>query len=57
MGTEDSGSVCTVWDVAAGDDRLLYECLTCGWSERAATNPGTCPECGDDIRNCSMPLE
>lgn len=58
MGTEDSsGGACTVWDVEADADLSRYECLECGWSKRSATSPGSCPECGNDLRNCSMPLE
>lgn len=46
-----------VWDVEADADRAIYECPRCGWSEHAETNPGTCPECGKDLRNTSMPIE
>lgn len=58
MGRDDSSdSASKVWDVETDADRSIYECTRCGWSKRAETNPGTCPECGDDLRNCSMPIE
>ena len=52
-----SDDACEVWDVGADADRAMFECPRCGWSERAATNPGVCPECGQGLRNCSMPIE
>ncbi|MFC7214246.1 rubrerythrin-like domain-containing protein [Saliphagus sp. GCM10025334] len=34
-----------------------YECLECGDTVTATTNPGTCPTCGVAYRNTAMPIE
>jgi rubrerythrin len=34
-----------------------YECFECGNLEVAAEDPGSCPECGGDMRNRRTPLE
>lgn len=54
---ESSDDASKVWDVGADAERVTYECTRCGWSERTETSPGTCPECGHQLRNCSMPIE
>jgi rubrerythrin len=55
--SESSRDACAVWDVGTDTDEAIFECLHCGWSEQSETNPGTCPECGNGLRNCSMPIE
>lgn len=58
MGRDDTTKgACEVWDVGADADESVYECTRCGWSERAETSPGTCPKCGNDLRNTAMPIE
>ena len=52
-----SDDACAVWDIESDTDEAIFECLKCGWSAPAETNPGTCPECGSSLRNCSMPIE
>lgn len=39
------------------DEEYEYECLHCGAIEVASNYPGTCPECGEPVRNRRMPFE
>jgi rubrerythrin len=34
-----------------------YECLQCGGVTVAEDNPGSCPDCGGEMRNRRTPLE
>lgn len=52
-----SDGACEVWDVGSDADTAVFECLRCGWFDETDTHPGTCPECGNDLRNCAMPIE
>ena len=35
----------------------IYECLDCGRQVRSAYNPGTCENCGGDMRDFSREKE
>jgi len=39
------------------DEKRAYECLKCGTILRADSHPGTCSDCGTDMRNRRTPLE
>ena len=44
----------------AGDEggtTNTYECTECGERLQARSYPGTCQECGGELRNISMPSE
>ena len=44
----------------AGDEEgttNTYECTECGERLEAQSYPGTCPECGGELRNISKPSE
>ena len=34
-----------------------YECFECGLIVFKETHPGTCPDCGEEMRNRQTPLE
>ncbi|MCY4731770.1 rubrerythrin-like domain-containing protein [Natronomonas gomsonensis] len=34
-----------------------YECFECGTVVVTAESPGSCPECGGDLRNRGTPIE
>ncbi|MFC4543142.1 rubrerythrin-like domain-containing protein [Halosolutus amylolyticus] len=38
------------------EDESTYECFSCGTVVNASA-PGTCPECGADMRNRRTPIE
>ena len=38
-------------------DETEYECLDCGHTLSARTQPGDCPECDGSLRNRAFPLE
>lgn len=38
-------------------DGGTYECNGCRHRERADSYPGTCPECGGEMRNIAVPRE
>ncbi|MDQ2052003.1 rubrerythrin-like domain-containing protein [Natronolimnohabitans sp. A-GB9] len=38
-------------------DESTYECFSCGTIMTATTNPGTCPNCGSDVRHRQTSIE
>nr|WP_241430870.1 rubrerythrin-like domain-containing protein [Natronolimnohabitans innermongolicus] len=38
-------------------DESAYECFNCGTIVQATTNPGTCPNCGSDMRHRQTSIE
>ena len=54
---ENADDACDVWDLGSDTNTAVFECFRCGWSDEAETNPGTCPQCGSETRNCAMPIE
>ena len=57
--TEDVLSY-TMAEHDAGDEEgttNTYECTECGERLEAQSYPGTCPECGGELRNISKPSE
>ncbi|SFG45834.1 Protein of unknown function [Halopelagius inordinatus] len=49
----------TSWKDGPADATALstYECFDCGTVVEAESNPATCPDCGGELRNRSMPVE
>ncbi|RBI58981.1 hypothetical protein DMJ13_24535 [halophilic archaeon] len=39
------------------DGAYEYECLHCGTIATATNHPGSCPDCGEAVRNRGMPCE
>lgn len=38
-------------------EETAYECFSCGTIVTAVDNPGSCPNCGDQLRNRQTPIE
>jgi rubrerythrin len=38
-------------------EESAYECFSCGTIVIAETNPGSCDDCGNEMRNRLMPIE
>jgi rubrerythrin len=38
-------------------EESAYECFSCGTIVIAETNPGSCDDCGSEMRNRLMPIE
>ncbi|WP_154018059.1 rubrerythrin-like domain-containing protein [Halorubrum sp. AJ67] len=41
----------------APDEESPYECFECGNIILAEDNPGSCPDCGGEMRNRHTPIE
>jgi rubrerythrin len=39
------------------EEKSPYECFECGTIVATVDNPGSCPDCGGDVRNRQTPLE
>lgn len=39
------------------DEERPYECFDCGNIVSTEDNPGSCPECGAEMRNRHYPIE
>ena len=41
----------------SADTETEYECLDCGYTVSAKTQPTECPDCGSSLRNRGYPME